>query len=55
MILNQQQKWYYQRIDEDEGEIYYEAHQIDGDGFVVFRGSNAINDCQRFIEVFNCD
>ena len=43
------QKWYSERIDEDNGKIQYEAHEVKGDGFVVFQGANAKADCDRFI------
>ena len=33
--------WYAQRIDEDSGEIYYELHEGENDGFVIVKGRDA--------------
>lgn len=53
-------KWYMERVDSEDGEICYEAHEINAsdehshmDGFVIFHGANAKTHCSRFVEMMN--
>ena len=41
--------WYFERIDEDSGDIRYEAHGPN-DSFVIFNGPDALKDCSAFVD-----
>lgn len=42
-------EWYTQRIDEEEGDIRYEAHGPK-ESLVIFEGPNAKHDCDIFMK-----
>lgn len=41
-------EWHFFRVDEDEGDIKYEAHGPFS-SFIVFRGPRAVSDIRKFI------
>lgn len=41
-------KWYSERVDDESGEILYEAHGPK-DSFATFQGPNAKADCELFM------
>lgn len=50
--------FYLQRVDDEDGTIYYEAHEAsdeanDSASFVQFYGFNAKSDCEKFIAMMN--
>ena len=44
--------WYAERLDDDNGEILYEAHGP-RESFITFQGPNAKQDCAVFMKAVN--
>jgi hypothetical protein len=45
-------RWYQQRIEDEDGEIYYEAHGPN-ESFITFYGPRAVNDIAIFMAAVN--